>query len=68
MNFFARAEDLALKASCFVGLGLAGHDACYAALAKDMKGLWLTFDHKAHRLIEREKVSCLLADSLPKSW
>jgi predicted nucleic acid-binding protein len=61
-------EDLALKASRFVGLGLTGYDACYAALAKDLKGLWLTFDHKAHRILEREKVSCLLADSLPKNW
>jgi predicted nucleic acid-binding protein len=49
-------------------LGLTGYDACYAALAKDLKGLWLTFDHKAHRILEREKVSCLLADSLPKNW
>jgi len=61
-------EDLAVKASRFVRLGLTGYDACYAALAKDLKGLWLTFDHKAHRILEREKVSCLLADSLPKNW
>jgi len=60
--------ELALKASRFVKLGLTGYDACYAALAKDMKGLWLTADHKAHRLIEKENVSCLLADSLPKNW
>ena len=62
------AEDLALKASRFVRLGLTGYDACYAALAKDLKGLWLTFDHKAHRILETENVSCLLADSLPKDW
>ena len=61
-------EDLALKASRFVKLGLTGYDACYAALAKDMKGLWLTFNHKAHRLIEKEKVSWLLADNLPQNW
>ena len=61
-------EDLALKASRFVRLGLPRYGACYAALAKDLKGLWLTFDHKAHRLLEREKVSCLLADALPKNW
>lgn len=61
-------EDLALKASRFVRLGLTGYDACYAALAKDLKGLWLTFDHKAHRLLAADKISCLLADSLPKNW
>jgi predicted nucleic acid-binding protein len=61
-------EQLALKASRFIRLGLTGYDACYAALAKDLKGLWLTFDHKAHRLLGREKVSCLLADGLPGRW
>jgi predicted nucleic acid-binding protein len=61
-------EDLALKASRFVRLGLMEYDACYVALAKDMKGLWLTFDHKAHRLIEKEKISCLLTGGLPRNW
>ena len=61
-------EDLAMKASRFVRLGLTGYDACYAALAKDMKGLWLTFDNKAHRLIEKERVLCLLRDGLPRKW
>lgn len=61
-------EELAVEASRLVGLGLTGYDACYAALAKDLKGLWLTFDHKAHRLLERERVSWLLTDSLPKNW
>jgi len=61
-------EELAVRASHFVRSGLTGYDACYAALAKDLKGLWLTFDAKAHRLIEREKVSCLLTESLPRNW
>ena len=61
-------EELAVGASHFVSSGLTGYDACYAALAKDLKGLWLTFDAKAHRLIEREKVSWLLAESLPRNW
>jgi predicted nucleic acid-binding protein len=61
-------EELAVRASHFVRSGLTGYDACYAALAKDLRGLWLTFDAKAHRLIEREKVSCLLAEGLPRSW
>jgi len=61
-------EDLAIIASRFVRLGLTGYDACYAALAKNMKGIWLTFDNKAHRLIEKEKVSCLLTGGLPRNW
>ena len=61
-------EELAVRASHFVRSGLTGYDACYAALAKDLKGLWLTFDAKAHRLIEREKVSWLLTERLPRNW
>jgi len=60
--------DLALKANHFVRLGLTGYDACYAALAKDMKGLWLTFDHKAHRMIKKEDVSSLLTEDFPEAW
>jgi len=60
--------DLALKADKFVRLGVTGYDACYAALAKDMKGLWLTFDDKAHRMIQKERVSCLLTEKFPETW
>ncbi len=58
-------EKLAAIADRFVRLGLTGYDACYAALAKDMRGTWLTFDQKAHRMIEREKVSFCIEKSLP---
>jgi predicted nucleic acid-binding protein len=61
-------EKLAAMADRFVRLGLTGHDACYAALAKDMKGTWLTFDLKAHRAIEQERVSFCLGKSLPPHW
>lgn len=61
-------ENLAIKANHFVKLGLTGHDACYAALARDLKGNWLTFDEKAHRLIQKERISCLLEDGMPKNW
>ena len=27
--------------------GLTGYDACYAALAEELEGTWLTFDTKA---------------------
>jgi len=59
-------EDLAFKADRFVRLGLTGYDACYAALACDLKGKWLTFDKKAHTIIKKEKVSVCLIDYLPK--
>jgi len=61
-------DNLAVQANHFVKLGLTGYDACYAALALDLKGNWLTFDKKAHRLIQKERISCLLEDGMPKNW
>ena len=61
-------EELAVKANRFVKKGLTGYDACYAALALDMKGCWLTFDKKAQKMIEKELISCLLSEGLPKDW
>ena len=61
-------ERLAIKANQFVKKGLTVYDACYAALAKDIKGLWLTFDEKAHRLIQEDNISLLLFENLPKEW
>jgi predicted nucleic acid-binding protein len=61
-------DDLAVKANRFVKKGLTGYDACYAALALDLKGCWLTFDKKAHKLIEKDKISCLLSEGLSKNW
>jgi predicted nucleic acid-binding protein len=55
-------EKLAVLASRYVRLGLTGYDACYAALAYDLKGIWLTFDQKAHRSIRKEKVSVFLGE------
>jgi predicted nucleic acid-binding protein len=61
-------EELAVKANRFVKKGLTGYDACYAALALDLKGCWLTFDKKAQKLIEKDKISFLLSEGLPKDW
>jgi predicted nucleic acid-binding protein len=61
-------DELAVKANRFVKKGLTGYDACYAALALDLKSRWLTFDKKAHQLINNDKISCLLSDGLPKAW
>lgn len=61
-------EKLAKKAERFVKLGLTGYDACYAALARDLKATWLTFDRKAHELIKNEKISWPLDKDLPAPW
>ena len=61
-------EDLALKANRYVNSGLTGYDACYAALAKKMDGIWLTFDKKAHQLIQKYNISCLLEEDMPTGW
>lgn len=61
-------DELAIKANRFVKKGLTGYDACYAALALDLKGCWLTFDRKAHESIKNDELSCLLSESLPKEW
>ena len=61
-------EGLAVKVSPFVKLGLSGYDACYAALARELKGIWLTFDGKAHRLIQEERISSFLGESMPPNW
>jgi len=61
-------KKLASQANRYVGFGLTGYDACYAALAKDLGGLWLTYDKEAHRLILPEKVSFLISEAMPESW
>jgi predicted nucleic acid-binding protein len=61
-------DDLAEEALPFTKRGLTGHDACYAALAKQLEGKGLTFDAKAHRRVSRTGVSHLLTKGLPKPW
>jgi predicted nucleic acid-binding protein len=61
-------ESLAMEAGRYVALELTGYDACYAAMAKGFEGCWLTFDQKAHRLIEFEKISCFIDDPQPEGW
>ena len=48
-------------------LGLSGYDACYATLARDLKGIWLTFDEQAHSLIQKENISCVLDERMPRA-
>ncbi|HNR14318.1 MAG TPA: type II toxin-antitoxin system VapC family toxin [Thermodesulfobacteriota bacterium] len=61
-------ESLCRQAGLFITMGLTGYDACYAALAKEMDGIWITFDKKAHQCLAEEKVSHFLGDRLPESW
>lgn len=61
-------EKLAVMAHRYVRLGLTGYDACYAALAQDLSGLWLTFDQRAHRAIQRENLSFYLEKGMPSHW
>ena len=61
-------EELAAKAAVYVNSGLTGYDACYAALARDLNGVWLTFDKNAHTLIEEYNISCLLEKTMPANW
>jgi predicted nucleic acid-binding protein len=61
-------KSLAVNAHRYVKSGLTGYDACYAALAEETKGKWLTFDKKAHLKIQSDNVSVSLELSLPGDW
>jgi predicted nucleic acid-binding protein len=61
-------ESLLLQAEPFLSQGLTGYDACYAALARELRGLWLTYDGEAHKRIRRQGVSHLLSGGLPTKW
>jgi predicted nucleic acid-binding protein len=65
---YPMTEGLARQASVFTDRGLTGYDACYAALAKELNGMWLTFDNKAHQLIKKNKLSHVLSKNLPENW
>ncbi len=61
-------ETLAEKTNQFIGFGLTGYDACYVALAVDLKGTWITYDKKAHKLLQHHHVSWCLEDNMPPRW
>lgn len=61
-------ETLVNGAARYVEMGLTCYDACYAALAMELKGSWLTFDEKAHHAIEEEGLSHNLFAGLPERW
>lgn len=57
---FSMNSELLAGIRDFQGLGLSGYDAAYVALAKSLEGQWLTFDYKAHKSIEKLKLSVFL--------
>jgi predicted nucleic acid-binding protein len=59
-------RDLLAAALPFVRRGLSGYDAVYAGLARQCRGLWLTYDKAAHQRIAGDRVSFLLGSGLPK--
>jgi len=61
-------ENVAQRAVRFAGLGLTGYDAMYAALAEELRACWLTFDTRAHALLDAEGVSFDLNSGLPEDW
>ena len=65
---YPMTEKLAQKASVFIEMGLTGYDACYAALAEEVNGEWLTFDEKAHKLIKNQKISHAVLRNMPPDW
>jgi len=58
-------ESLGVQAARYVPRGLTAYDACYAALARELGALWITFDRHAHEALAGEAVSWNLSDSLP---
>lgn len=53
-------EELSHGIRHFQKMGLSGYDAAYVAVARMVKGTWLTFDKKAHKRIAPLKLSRLL--------
>ncbi len=61
-------EGIAQRAATYVGQGLTGYDSFYVALAEELDGLWLTFDSKAHSLLQANHISVDLGVEMPKNW
>lgn len=60
LNRFSMTSELQESIRWIQGLGLSGYDAAYVAIAKIIKGQWITFDAKAHQKIRHLGLSLLL--------
>ncbi|MGO9411916.1 MAG: type II toxin-antitoxin system VapC family toxin [Spirochaetia bacterium] len=65
---YPMTETLATRAARFAQAGLSGYDAVYVALAEELGARWLTFDSKAHALIQEHRLSIDLSAGLPAGW
>lgn len=57
---FAMTPDLLAETRRMQARGLSGYDGAYVALAKLVKGVWITADRKAHQKVAALGVSRLL--------
>lgn len=57
---FVMTQELFTLTRDFQALGLSGYDAVYVALAKMVKGVWVTFDDRAYQKIKHLHLSRLL--------
>ncbi len=57
---FSMTPQLAEETAHFQKLGLSGYDGAYAALAKSLKGRWITADRKAYARVAHLGVGELL--------
>lgn len=60
---YPMTENVYTRAERFITMGLTGHDAVYIALAEEIDGKWLTFDSKAHAVVQAEGLSIDLFSS-----
>ncbi len=57
---FSMTDQLYREIGTLQHLGLSGYDAAYVALAKILRGTWLSFDKKAHERVVHLHLSRLL--------
>ncbi len=60
---YPMTENIYTRADRFIQPGITGYDAVYIALAEELKGVWLTFDVKAHKKIASENLSINLFET-----
>lgn len=59
-------EALVDKSAPYYQKGLTGYDACYAALAEELEGTWLTFDTNAVRKVRSMNIAVDLFSDFPE--
>jgi predicted nucleic acid-binding protein len=61
-------EGIAQRAARYTGQGLTGYDSFYVALAEELGARWLTFDSRAHSLLQDRHLSVDLGAHMPQEW